>query len=99
MVISTSKELPTVIVRLAECLATYNEHLSAGEEPMTQARLARDLDVSEAAVSRWVSGQRSMSSTLAVRVARLLNCSLDDLLTSSDCHDGNWPADPTRAPQ
>ncbi len=78
-----------MIVRLAECLGTYNENLSPGEEPMTQARLAQALDVSEATVSRWISGHRNMSSSLAVRVARLLNCSLDALLTSSDYHGGN----------
>jgi len=78
-----------MMVRLAECLKVYNENVSEGQEPMTQARLARELDVSEATVSRWTSGQRNPSSTLAVRIARLLGCSLDDLLVSSDYDPGN----------
>lgn len=76
-------------VQLAECLAAYNETLAPGEEPMTQARLAQALGVSEATVSRWISGHRNMTTSLAIRVARLLGCSLDFLLTSSDYHHGN----------
>lgn len=73
-----------MMVRLAQCLQVYNHNLPEGDAPMTQGRLARALGVSEATVSRWMSGQRNPSSTMAVRIARLLSCSLDDLLTSND---------------
>lgn len=91
-------------VRLRECLDTYNEHLAPGEEPMTQARLAQTLGVSEAAVSRWASDiptqSRDMGTAMAARIARLLGCSLDDFLISDDYHPVNQLlADPGEAPE
>jgi transcriptional regulator with XRE-family HTH domain len=73
-----------VLVRIQECIEAYNERLGDGDEPMTQARLAQALDVSEAQVSHWKSGRREIRASKAFDVARLLDCDLSDLLAAGD---------------
>ena len=52
------------------------------ERRITGADLARGLAVSESAVSRWCSGQRSLSSAMTTRIANLLGVSPDEIIGS-----------------
>lgn len=71
-------------VKLTERIDAYNWGRNRGEPPMTQARLAKALGVTQSAVSLWANGKRPMTVPVALRVAVLLNCRLDDLFSLAD---------------
>lgn len=47
---------------------------------MTQKDLARELDISESAVSQYVNGRQFPGVKTLVNMAYVLECSMDDLL-------------------
>lgn len=66
---------------LGECIDRYNDTRPVGEPAMTQARLADLLGVSQSATSLWVAGKRDMSVRMALRIGRILGCSVEDLFS------------------
>lgn len=48
---------------------------------MTEAQLAEAMDVSKTIVSAWVTGAKTPNLTRAVQICKILDCSLDDLVT------------------
>lgn len=54
-----------------------NLRLKAG---MTQADLAKKLDVDQTAVSRWESGQNKPLRKIHKKLARVLGCTVDELM-------------------
>ena len=77
-----------MIVRITECIDRYNRKREPGEPPMTQARLAELLDVTQGAVSLWVNGQRAIGVPTALKIAEILGCSLDDLFSTATDSQG-----------
>lgn len=67
-------------VAIAECIERYNRSLSDGESPMTQARLASAIGVSQGAISRWALGNRPVRVDTLAKIARVLRCQTSDLL-------------------
>lgn len=67
-------------VAITECIQRYNERLASDEEPMTQARLAAALGVTQGAVSRWAAGTRPVRVDLLAQIAQVLRCKPEDLL-------------------
>ena len=51
---------------------------------MRQVHLARKLGVSRGAVCNWESGEREMSLTTAQRIAAILGCTLDELVSAEE---------------
>lgn len=47
----------------------------------TQADISRNLNVTEASVSRWVNGQSVPRATMIDKLCLFLNCSVEDLTT------------------
>lgn len=47
----------------------------------TQVQLAEKLSVTQAAVSQWEQGLRYPNIALAIKLAALLGCTIDELLT------------------
>jgi plasmid maintenance system antidote protein VapI len=52
-------------------------HILLGD--MSQAEFARRMKVTEATVSRWVTGKREMTYENAVLASRILTCHAEDL--------------------
>ncbi|OPA77484.1 hypothetical protein BVG16_13600 [Paenibacillus selenitireducens] len=46
---------------------------------MSQAELARRLNVTEATVSRWINNKREMTYENAVLASRILDCHAEDM--------------------
>ena len=53
------------------------------EAKMSQEKLAKSSGVSRVAISRYESGERVPNIKIAARIARALNCKVDDLLTDA----------------
>ena len=49
------------------------------EKNITQQKIASDLDLSQQAISLWVNGKRMPSKTNMIRLAKILDVSVDDL--------------------
>ena len=47
---------------------------------MTQDALAKAANVSRVAIARYESGARTPLVSIAIRIARALNCTLDELM-------------------
>lgn len=47
---------------------------------MTQMDLAKKVGVSQAIISRYENGERSIDLETAATIARALNCTIDDLM-------------------
>lgn len=67
-------------VAITECIERYNESLPEGLPPMTQARLASEIGVTQGAVSRWALGNRPVRVDTLAKIARVLHCGTEDLL-------------------
>ena len=52
-----------------------------------QAKVAKDMGVSDAAVSMWETGKTRPRASLLVKLAGLYCCSLDELLTGNPSPD------------
>ena len=50
------------------------------DKEITQAELAKKTEVTQAAISRYEDGSAMPSLDVAVRIAEVLRCSLDELL-------------------
>lgn len=70
-----------MVIRISECIDQYNRIRQPGEPPMTQARLAETLGVTQSAVSLWVNGKRAMSVATGLKIAEVLSCGLQDLFS------------------
>lgn len=57
------------------------------ETGTTQRELAKDSHLTEAAISRYLSRDRMVSSRALVNIAIALNCNLDDLVPFYDLVD------------
>lgn len=57
-------------------------NISAAREKagISQSELAKQLDVTQGAVSQWESGQTRPRSDMLVRLADALKCTVDELL-------------------
>ena len=53
----------------------------------SQAKVAKDMGVSDAAVSMWETGKTRPRASLLVKLAGLYCCSLDELLTGNPAPD------------
>lgn len=53
------------------------------EAEMSQEELAVASGVSRVAITRYESGERVPNINIAARIARALNCKVDDLLTDT----------------
>ncbi len=53
----------------------------------SQAKVAKDMGVSDAAVSMWETGKTRPRAALLVKLAGLYSCSLDELLTGNPIPD------------
>lgn len=53
----------------------------------SQAKVAKDMGVSDAAVSMWETGKTRPRASLLVKLAGLYCCSLDELLTGNPSPD------------
>src|SRR5438093_7876549 len=54
------------------------------QRKLTQAELAKLLEVDEAAVSRWESGARPLTPTVLARLAKIFKCETWELLLDRD---------------
>lgn len=52
--------------------------------PITQARLARRLDLDATALSRMLSGERRVPEWLFQRIAEIFGCDVADLMSPRD---------------
>ena len=50
------------------------------EHGMSQEALAKKLDVKQNTVSQWETGVRNPSLPMLLRIAEILNCSVNDLV-------------------
>ena len=50
------------------------------EHGLTQEALAKQLDVKQNTVSQWETGVRNPSLPMLLRIAEILNCSVNDLV-------------------
>ena len=76
-------------VAIDRCIASHNARLGPEGQPLTQALLAQSLGVSQSTISRWQSGQRSVTLYWAKRLTEVLYCGLEDLISWSEvCHVG-----------
>ena len=50
------------------------------EHGMSQEALAKQLDVKQSTVSQWETGARNPSLPMLLRIAEILNCSVNDLV-------------------
>lgn len=80
-------------VQIVQRIAEYNKQREPGEPEMTQRRLAGLLRVTEGAVSLWANGKRPVPVRVALRMARLLGCRVEDLFTPTDLHNVNRDAE------
>ncbi|MBO5318994.1 MAG: helix-turn-helix transcriptional regulator [Ruminococcus sp.] len=51
---------------------------------MTQKEFANELGITEATLSRYLTGQREPSLSMIVRMSEVLKCTTDDLLKFDD---------------
>ena len=51
---------------------------------VTQDELAREVGVTQGAVTQWETGRAAPSLPMFIKVAQALGCSLDDLVDSPD---------------
>ena len=47
-----------------------------------QRELAKAIGATEVSVSRWVSGERIPKATIAIQIAKVLDCTVEDLYTA-----------------
>ena len=52
---------------------------------LSQAAVAEELNVTDAAVSMWETGKTKPRASILPKVAALYGCSIDFLLSESDC--------------
>jgi hypothetical protein len=73
------------VTRLVELVDEYNRtRREAGEPVMTQRRLAELTGVAEATVSRHVNRVTSMDVQTALAYARILGCTVEDLVEDAE---------------
>lgn len=53
---------------------------------LSQAELAKEVGVTDAAVCQWESGKNSPRAKLLPKIATVLNCSIDELLNENESH-------------
>lgn len=52
---------------------------------LSQGKVARELGITDAAVSMWENGKTRPRAALLVKLAELYHCSVDELLTDNPC--------------
>lgn len=50
------------------------------EANMTQRELAKELDITESAVSRYISGERMPSLTTVINISYILDCDVSEMV-------------------
>lgn len=50
--------------------------------------LAKELDVPQGKLSRWINGHADMPSSILLRISRILNVSMDELMGDDDDSSG-----------
>ena len=50
--------------------------------------LAKELDVPQGKLSRWINGHADMPSSILCRISRILNVSMDELMGDDDDSSG-----------
>ncbi len=62
----------------------------------SQAKLAKAVGVSDAAVCQWETGKQHPRAALLPKIAATLNCTVDELLADDNESDVDTPNAPTR---
>ena len=57
------------------------------EKELTQAQLAAELNVASSTIAMWETGKTSPRAEALPKLATLLGCTVDDLLTEQSAHD------------
>lgn len=60
---------------------------------LTQAQLAKELGVDQSAVCLWETGRTSPRAKLLPRIARLLSCTVDELVIDEIGNDAEAPSE------
>lgn len=53
----------------------------------TQGEVAKALNITDSAVNQWESGKTRPRAGLLVRLAKLYNCTIDDLLCAEEAEE------------